>query len=626
MTNCFNDLMLAKCTYKFLLWTAIFIAGCSPQGVIHTDVLVIGGGTGGTAAGIQSSRLGVKTIIAEPGPWLGGMISSAGVSAVDGNHQLPSGLWNEFRDKIYRVYGGPAAVETGWVSNTLFEPRVADSIFKVMAGEEQHLSVLYNYTFEKLTMRGNKIRAVYLRNRKNRSSKIIKAKTFIDATELGDVLKAAGVPYDVGMEAGSLTGENVGVNETNDIVQDLTYVGILKDYGEGANKTIAKPDNYTPREFDGATTNYYIDTTLPKPRVDAQKMLEYGRLPNKKYMLNWPLAGNDTYLNVIEMNETQREKALEEAEQTTLRFVYFIQNQLGYNNLGLADDEFPTQDKLALIPYHREGRRARGLVRFTMPYIEEPFDYKEPLYRTGIAVGDYPIDHHHKKNLAAPQHLEFHPIPSFNVPLGVMIPQDVSNLVIAEKGISVSNVVNGTTRLQPCVLLTGQAAGMLAAMSAEQNTSPQNVDIRSLQQRLLDAKAYLMPYIDVKPVHRHFQSIQRIGATGILRGTGIPFKWANQTWFYPDSLVNTNDFIQNMKSVYSFDYSFSERYLRIADAVQTLSLLEYPITGIEKKWEACGLSDFKPDRFITRAELAVILDNSLNPFSRKIDHNGRFIN
>lgn len=617
--------------FAICISTSLFCR-CNPQKIIQTDVLVIGGGTGGTAAGIQSARLGVRTIIAESGPWLGGMISSAGVSATDGNHQLPSGIWNEFREKIYKVYGGAAKVETGWVSNTLFEPHVADSIFKSMAAAEKNLSVFYQYSFFKLAMTGNRISKVYFKNNKDGSIKTIKAKTYIDATELGDVLKAAGVPYDIGMEAGSLTGEDVGVNETNGIIQDLTYVAVLKDYGLGTDKTISKPIHYNPEEFDGSNTNYYHNKNLKEPTVDAQKMLDYAKLTNDKYMLNWPLRGNDTYLNVIEMNDAQREKALEEAKQTTLRFVYFIQQELGYKNLGLADDEFPTQDMLALIPYYREGRRAKGLVRFTMPYIEKPFDYKEPLYRTGIAVGDYPIDHHHKKNPAAPQHLEFHPIPSFNVPIGVLMPQTVSNLVIAEKGISVSNIVNGTTRLQPCVLLTGQAAGMLAAMSARQNSSPQNVDIRTLQQKLLDAHTYLMPYIDVTPAHPFFQSIQRIGATGILRCTGIPFKWANQTWFYPDSLVRTKEFIKNLHDYENINANTTDiiptENLKIISAFEMLSSLTNAnkIFEPEANWSKWGLKNYDANRPIKKYELAVMIDKILNPFSRKIDYNGNFKN
>jgi len=161
--------------------------------------------------------------------------------------------------------------------------------------------------------------------------------------------------------------------------------------------------------------------------------------------------------------------------------------------------------------------------------------FEQPLYRTGIAVGDYTIDHHHLKNPAAPA-IDFVKIkvPSYNVPLGSLIPEKQDGLIIAEKSISVSNIVNGATRLQPVVLTIGQASGALAAIAIKNKVEPRNVNIREVQQALLQSKAYIMPFIDVKPEDQDFASIQRIGATGILEGVGISYKWANQTWFYPE--------------------------------------------------------------------------------------------
>jgi hypothetical protein len=627
-------------TRFFSLLAACLLSLVVPaQKIIVTDVLVIGGGTGGTAAGIQSARAGAKTVIVEPTPWLGGMISAAGVSAIDGNHNLPSGLWAEFRSRIYQVYGGPKAVSTGWVSNTLFEPHVADSIFKSMAGKEKLLAVYHNYNFQSLQKNGAKIAAVSFRNKKTGETLTVRAKTFIDATELGDVMKAAGAGYDLGMEAGSITGENVGVEASNNIVQDLTYVATLKDYGPGADRTIAKPANYDPAEFDGSCTNYYNDKSRKAPNVDAQKMLDYGKLPNKKYMINWPGYGNDTYLNIVEMTEAQREQELVKAKETTLRFVYFIQQQLGFKHLGLADDEFPTADGLALMPYHREGRRLKGLVRLTMRNIAEPFTYGTPLYRTGISVGDYPIDHHHKKNPDAPQHLEFYPIPSFNVPLGALIPATINNLIVAEKGISVSNVANGTTRLQPCVLLTGQAAGMLAAMSSMRGLQPKQVPVRAVQQNLLKAKAYLMPYMDVTPEHPHWEAVQKIGATGILKGTGIPYKWANQTWFYPDSLVDAQLFVADFNQYAAGLSPVTGKALTLREVSKLLVThgtgfrQKEKLAGnaadvtayLQKCWSNWGLKNFDAARPLTRAELAVILNNTIDPFAMKpVDHNGNY--
>jgi hypothetical protein len=623
-----------KCMMRIclILFTCLLGVCSNAQKTIATEVLIIGGGTGGTAAGIQSARLGANTIIIEETSWLGGMIAAAGVSAIDGNHRLPSGLWAEFRSHIYKVYGGPNAVATGWVSNTLFEPHVADSIFKSMAAKEKSLTVYHGYSFHSLQKSAQKITALTVRHKHTGELLKIAARIFIDATELGDVLKAAGAKYDVGMESGSVTGEDVGVTQSNNIVQDLTYVATLKDYGAGTDHTIARPANYDPAEFDGACTDYYIDKSRKAPTVSAKKMLDYGKLPNNKYMINWPGYGNDTYLNIIEMNEAQREQELQKAKQTTLRFVYFIQQQLGFKNLGLANDEFPTADKLALMPYHREGRRVKGLVRLTMKNIAEPFTYGDPLYRTGISVGDYPIDHHHKKNPDAPQHLEFYPIPSFNVPLGSLIPQTIDNLIAAEKSISVSNVVNGTTRLQPCVLLTGQAAGMLAALSSKKKNLPRQIPVRTVQQKLLDAKAYIMPYIDVQPDDPHWQAVQKVGATGIIKGKGIPYNWANQTWFYPDSLINTHEVVESINAFHKGNYVAGGPSLTIRDAIAIAAKLapkkfeaQQPVKFVESKWNKWLLKDFNADRNITRREFAVLLNNTVDPFSMKApDHAGKY--
>ena len=46
-------------------------------------VLVWGGGTGGVAAALQAARSGATTLLLTPGPWLGGMVSTAGVCCPD---------------------------------------------------------------------------------------------------------------------------------------------------------------------------------------------------------------------------------------------------------------------------------------------------------------------------------------------------------------------------------------------------------------------------------------------------------------------------------------------------------------------------------------------------------------
>ena len=53
------------------------------------DVLVIGGGTAGTIAAIQASRLGERTALVESGSQLGGVTTTGGVSFPHQNSEDP---------------------------------------------------------------------------------------------------------------------------------------------------------------------------------------------------------------------------------------------------------------------------------------------------------------------------------------------------------------------------------------------------------------------------------------------------------------------------------------------------------------------------------------------------------
>lgn len=597
------------------------IFACTPkEQSIETNVLVIGGTTSGISAGLQASRMNETTLIVEETPWLGGMITAAGVSATDGNHKLSSGIWNEFRDKLIAHYGSEEALATGWVSNTQFEPHIGDSIFKSMAANEKQLSVIYGYHLTKIVKTKNTVTGAEFENVENKKL-IVHAKIVLDATDLGDGLAMAGAAYDLGMESKSVTGEENALEFANNIVQDLTWVAVLKDYGPGTDKTISKPIGYNPELFRGACA-----MTVDSIMIDCRKMLDYGRLPNNKFMINWPRHGNDIYLNVVEMNHEQRQQELQKAQERTLQFVYYIQTELGFKNIGLAEDEFPTTNHLALVPYHREGRRLRGIQRLTITNVLSIYE-GNPLYRTGISVGDYPVDHHHACNPETPKIL-FPKVPSFNIPLGALIPETVDGLIVSDKAISVSNIINGATRLQPCVLLTGQAAGALAAISVQNKLNPREINIREVQQSLLDAGAYLMPLVDVSPKDPEFQSIQRVTASGILKVKGESWKWANRTWFHPDTTLRVSEFAEGLNT-FNNNYPKSNNcsMLTLQKALEMISsyLNKDASDDIQKIWKSKMSRNYDPSLVVTKREMAVICDLIITPFkSRAIGFDGNF--
>ena len=363
-------------------------------------------------------------------------------------------------------------------------------------------------------------------------------------------------------------------------------------------------------------------------------MITYGKLPNDKYMINWPIEGNDYYVNLIEMTPEEREAALDKAKHYTMCFIYFMQHQLGLNTLGIADDEFPTADKLPFIPYHRESRRIHGVVRYDLNHMTHPYDQQQKLYRTSIAVGDYPVDHHHTRYKGEEElpNLYFHPVPSFGLPLGALVPRDVDGLIVAEKSISVSNIANGSTRLQPVVMQIGQAAGALASLAVKQNCEVRNVPVRDVQDAILAAGGYLQPYLDVASHDARFKAYQRIGSTGILKGTGKNVGWSNQTWLRADTLLLASE-LDGLSELYPLwkNEAAGNTPVTVEAAVDIIAKVSgkeaAAITAeAEKAWKDYGMGEWQPKREIKRGEWAVLLDRILDPFHAKaVDMTGAYI-
>ena len=556
------------------------------------DVAIVGAGAGGCAAALQAARSGASVLLLEEGPWVGGMLTSAGVSAIDGNYRLRGGIFGEFCDSLAARYGGYEALRTGWVSNILFEPQVGEAVLGNMLAAEENICLYRNISLDSLT---RKDAVWHLRCGGRR----FRAAMLVDCTELGDVAARLGIPYDLGMDSSRDMGEDVAPEEANDIIQDLTYVITARFYDR--DMTISRPEGYDASLYEGCNPG----------GTDA--MLSYGLLPGGDVMLNWPINGNDAYMNLVGAGKEERDSLLEEAKRISLGYLYYIQTELGHPELGIAEGVYPSADGLPLVPYHRESRRIHGRARFTVNDVFDP--YRNNLYRTSVAVGDYPVDHHHRRYPCPDSlpDLHFYPVPSFSVPAGVLVPgenplqgdEDYSPLLVAEKSVSVSNIVNGATRLQPVVMGLGQAAGAMAALSA---AAGREATVRELQDELLDASCYLMPYQELTPYDEGFASVQRVGLTGILRGRGESIGWQNRTLFRPDDPLLLRDLY--LEEYYGREYVDSDRVVTLFELCRLL--------GVESP-EAL-------DRPLTRIDAAILIDTLADPFhSRDVDWTGKLL-
>jgi len=508
---------------------------------LNYDVLIIGGGASGSAAGIQSARLGAKTLIVEETLWLGGMITSAGVSAFDGNkYALGGGIFGQLRKKIEDYYGGPEKTFTGWISLTCFEPKVGKQFLHQLTDAEQNLTVWFESKLVKVLREKNKIVGAVVR-RNDETEVEVRAKVTIEATEFGDVLALSNVPYRLGRDSKSDTGEPHAPKIADDEIQDMTYCAILKNYKAKAPQVKASP-SYKPDLFICSTAE---DCDNPDESFLNHKLhtwksfITYAALPNDKYLLNWPFRAND-YLTTRDIyeNPSSREYHFQKEKEQTLNYIHYIQTKLGHPEWGLAVDEFPTEDHLPLIPYFRESRRMKGIrLMVEEDVIPMKNSFRPPLMKDSIAVGDYFLDHHHCSFFKPPHERLQEKLPAnapFQIPYYSLIPENVGGLIAAEKSISVSHIVNGCTRLQPVVMLIGQAAGAAAALSVNHNVEPRNVSVTELQKILLTAGCQLFPYKDLWNHHSEFLAVQLLALEGI-------FIDSEDFAFQPDALVTAEE-------------------------------------------------------------------------------------
>ena len=162
------------------------------------DVIVWGGGTGGVAAAVQASRSGAQTLLLTPGPWLGGMLSAAGVSAPDG-HELScwqTGLWGQFIRTLAATV--PEGLDQNWVSCFGFRPQQAEHLLQSWVQAEPLLQWWSGCCLLGLDRRGDRIQALDLECNGERQR--LDSRIWGDGSDLGDLIALAEAPFRWGWE------------------------------------------------------------------------------------------------------------------------------------------------------------------------------------------------------------------------------------------------------------------------------------------------------------------------------------------------------------------------------------------------------------------------------------------
>ena len=175
---------------------------------IHSSsvpVLVWGGGTGGVAAALQAARAGASTLLLTPGPWLGGMLSAAGVCCPDGNELTPwqTGLWGALLRAL--AAAEPTGLDHNWVSCFGFRPATAEAILRQWVQDLPNLRWMPNCLLCEVGCQGDRVVRVTV----EQDGQVLNwtPQIVIDGSDLGELLGLGAGAFRLGWEAQELWGE-----------------------------------------------------------------------------------------------------------------------------------------------------------------------------------------------------------------------------------------------------------------------------------------------------------------------------------------------------------------------------------------------------------------------------------
>ena len=458
--------------------------------------------------------------------------------------------------------------------NLAFEPHIGLRILQEMARGEEAPDILYESEIiavgkEKvISVSGEnfsdapRINSVIIKTPEG--MKNITCKILIDATEYGDILPLAGADYRAG---NSITP---GINP-NAMIQDITWTAVIRKYPGGVPEHL-KPKSPLPG-YDMASINYanyvakdgftfkgqypvklpvdFITHNVYRGLPDSFTPGNFDATPDNwpsisKCSVNWAndfpgqnKLGEKYGLPVSYLEDRNLRARLErDALIKTLHFIYYMQNELGeswsvdeneYGELQEAAKDLPDEWKIIArhlppVPYVRESRRGVGNhTLISQELFSNSLSYKDGRgnneFQDAIAIGCYHLDLHHtdiesdmESDLGEKQaYIEQHrPHGNFQVPMNILIPRNVDGLILAEKNLSMSRLVAGALRLQPITMMTGQAAGALAAISVSLNIQPRFVKAVHVQEALIDSgvNLSLCTYSDVPANHKYYKAVQ----------------------------------------------------------------------------------------------------------------------
>lgn len=433
---------------------------------LQADLVVIGGGLAGVCCAITAARQGIRVVLIQDRPVLGGNSSSEvrlwvlGATSHMGNNNRWSregGVIDELLvENLYRnLEGNPSIWDTIVLDRAIAEPNLTlllnTSVHDVEKSAADEISLVRGFCSQSSVMFE------------------VSAPLFCDASGDGVVGFLAGAAFRMGAESAQEFGEAFAPPT---------------EYGEllGHSLYFYSKDTGRPVRFVAPAFALKDITQIPRWRQFNAK--EFG------CQLWWIEYGGT--LDTVHDTEA--------IKWELWKVVYGVWDHIK-NSGRFREAESLTLEWVGTIPGKRESRRFEGDYILTQRDVIE-----QRTHADAVSYGGWAIDLHPAEGVFSerPGCNQWHSKGVYQIPYRCMYSRNIRNLFLAGRIISASHVAFGSSRVMGTCAHGGQAVGMAAAICVRRGLVPRQLAaapyITELQASLLRAGQHI-PTVDVKDPH-----------------------------------------------------------------------------------------------------------------------------
>jgi FAD dependent oxidoreductase len=421
------------------------------------DLAVIGGGLSGVCCAITAARAGIKVVLVQDRPVLGGNASSEVRLWILGatSHMGNNNRW---------------AREGGVIDEMLVEnmhrnpegnPLIVDSIMLEWVLNEPNITLLLNTAVHDLEKAGDDtIKSVRAFCPQNSTCYEISAPLFCDASGDGIVGFLAGAAFRIGAESRDEFGEKFAPAAASTELLGHSMYFYSKDTG--------RPVKFTAPAF------ALSDIT----RIPRWRDFKAGQDGCRLWWIEWGGA-----LDTIHDSE--------HIKMELWKVCYGVWNHIK-NSGQFPEAETLTLEWVGTVPGKRESRRFEGDMMLTQQDIVEQRNHPDAVSFGGWAIDLHPVD-----GVYSPQSgcTQWHAKGVYQIPWRTMYSRNISNLMLAGRIISASHVAFGSSRVMATCGHGGQAVGIAAALCLRDGIQPRDLlqpaRMREFQRSLLRSGQFI---------------------------------------------------------------------------------------------------------------------------------------